>query len=368
MKTRLLILVRGLYIGGAELVIGNICRNLNRDLFDVSICYLMLNGPVGEELSAAGFHVFKLPRFGFRYGRYFSFIKLCRVIKQIGIDVVHTHDTAALVDASQCRIMLPRIKLVHTFHFGNYPYARRNSLILERLFWRAPDQLVAVGYEQKAMIQQTFNIPRNRVLTIWNGVENKTAATDCPILSRVAEEGNLIIGSLSTLIEQKGITHLLDVARHLKNRVNGFVFVIVGDGPLRPILEAKCRRHNLENVVHFLGWVEHADSRVLPLFDIFFQPSLWEAMSMVLLEAMAAGKPIVASNVGETRHVIDHGKSGFLTEPGNVVNMVDALEKLIKQPRLRTSFGVSAARRYQQYFTAKNMAIQYEKLYHALLS
>ena len=78
-----------------------------------------------------------------------------------------------------------------------------------------------------------------------------------------------------------------------------------------------------------MGWVTEAPARILPLFDIFIQTSLWEAMSMVILEAMAAGKPIVATEVGENRHVIKHGESGFLSQPGDTKAMAGYVERLL---------------------------------------
>jgi glycosyltransferase involved in cell wall biosynthesis len=165
------------------------------------------------------------------------------------------------------------------------------------------------------------------------------------------------------LIEQKGLTHLLDVIHILKKRHNNFVIVIAGEGRLRNELEEKSKRLGLEDTVFFLGWLGNAASKILPVIDIFIQSSLWEAMSMVLLEAMAAGRPIVTTNVGENSHVIDSGENGFVVGPGDVHAMAEALEKLILNEELRARFGLRAKQKYEKYFTAEIMTRNYERIY-----
>jgi glycosyltransferase involved in cell wall biosynthesis len=367
-KINLLFVTWGLYIGGAELVVANLCKNLNKDLFNISVCYLKLDGPIGRELSEKDFKVFTLPKSKLLHTDYISFLKLASIVKQKKIDIIHSQDTASLVDSSLCRLIVPGLKLVHTFHFGNYPHLPGNNLLLEKFCWRVPDKLIAVGNEQRDAIKNTLRIPDQRIITVWNGIEKKEAAIDNNIVKRFSNNKRVVIGALSTLIEQKGLTYLLDVAALLKKSHSNFIFIIAGGGPLLDALESKCRSLGLQDIVFFLGWVEDAASRILPFFDIFFQPSLWEAMSMVLLEAMAAGKPVVATDVGENRYIIDEGENGFLIAPKDIHGMAMALEKLILQPDLREKFGQAGKNKIDKYFNASTMAAAYEKVYQKVLS
>jgi len=362
-KWNLLIVTSSLYIGGAEVVIANLCKYLNKDSFNISVCHLKERGMIGEELYNEGYDIVGLPRPKSNKTNYLSFLKLRTIIKEKNIDIIHSHNTYSLVDSSLSKLSLLKIKMVHTFHFGNYPNYTKRYMLLEKLFWRVPDMLVAVGNEQKKVIQKTYKIPGHKVLTIWNGVENRKANVDPLLLQRFSKRGKIIIGSISTFIEQKGLTYLLDVAFTLKKRNKNFLFLLVGDGPLRSELESKCRNLGLTNTVFFLGSVKNAASKVLPLFDIFCQSSLWEAMSIVVLEAMAMGKPLIVNDVGENRHVIDDGKFGYVVAPMNVDNMADALDKLIRKTKLRTKFGLRASKKFQSYFTIERMCKQYEQLY-----
>jgi glycosyltransferase involved in cell wall biosynthesis len=119
----------------------------------------------------------------------------------------------------------------------------------------------------------------------------------------------------------------------------------------------------LQDNVYFLGWVDSASSAILPLFDIFIQSSLWEAMSVVILEAMMAGKAIVATKVGENVHVIDNGINGYLVEPGSTEKLVYYMDKLIRSKPLRDKLGTDAQLKSHKNYTIQNMINNYEELY-----
>ena len=362
-KHKILIVTSSLTIGGAETVIANLCKHIDRDIFNVTVCHLKERGETGQALLDAGYDVVGVTRSTHRAANYLSFLKLRRIINEKKIELLHSHTTYSLIDSALCKLSLPRLKLVHTFHFGNYPHYAKKYLLMEKMLWRVPDRLVAVGGEQGKVIQRTHGIPNGRIGTVWNGVEHRGPAPDPSIRECFVGNGKAIIGTIATLIEQKGITHLLDVASALKAKGKRCLFLIVGDGPLRKDLENKRHELDLDDMVFFLGWVKDAASRVLPIFDIFFQPSLWEAMSMVVLEAMAAGKPIVATDVGENAYIIEDWKTGLIVKPANVDAMVGSLETVLGNPELRNTLGAAATRKYQETFTSERMAERYEQLY-----
>lgn len=170
-KPNVLLLNSTLHIGGAENVIATLCRRLSRQRFNVVVGYLKQCGIVGELLQREGCEVVGVMPPTNRLLRYFSFLGLRRLIHARRIDVVHTHDLHSFIDASLCRLLMPRLRVVHTFHFGNYPHQRRRYLAIQKLLWRAPDRLIAVSHAQQKAIQQTFRIPTHRIETIWNGVD-----------------------------------------------------------------------------------------------------------------------------------------------------------------------------------------------------
>jgi glycosyltransferase involved in cell wall biosynthesis len=173
----------------------------------------------------------------------------------------------------------------------------------------------------------------------------------------------MVIGSLSTLIEQKGVEHLLQAARILAERGTPFRLVIAGDGHLRQRLEALAEQLGLGARVEFLGWIEDGARRVLPWIDIFVQSSLWEAMSMVVLEAMSCGCPIVATTVGDNPFVIRDGESGFLVPPADPFTLADRLGMLLEDEGLRARLSAAARRDYEERYTADRMCAEYASLY-----
>jgi len=116
------------------------------------------------------------------------------------------------------------------------------------------------------------------------------------------------------------------------------------------------------------GWVTSAADVTLPSFDIFFQPSLWEAMSVVTLEAMANGKPVVATRVGEAPNVIENGVDGMLVDAKDIGGMAAALERLIVDPALRRTMGETARQTVERKLTVDHMTRAYERAYMDVLS
>lgn len=353
--------------GGAERVIANIAKYLDRDHFNLTICHLKERGEIGEELEREGYHVVGVSPPRSVFSRYFSFFKLRNIVVKNKIDLIHSHTTHSLVDGALVRCTLPGVKMVHTFHYGNYPNYVKRYMYMEQVFSRFSNRLVAVGMEQRKTICTAYGIAPERILTAFNGVEWLGTLPDQEWMERLTLAGRLVIGTICTFIEQKGLTYLLDSALHMAQQGSDVVFVVVGDGPLRPEIEEKCRRLGLTDRVFFTGWKPNAASSMLPLFDVFFQPSLWEAMSMVVLEAMAAGLPVVVTDVGDNHHVVLDGVTGLVVSPKDVGAMVLALKTLVDSKDLRQQFGESGRQRFEQYYTARAMAQRYEDLYSEVL-
>jgi glycosyltransferase involved in cell wall biosynthesis len=149
----------------------------------------------------------------------------------------------------------------------------------------------------------------------------------------------------------------------VKDKGHDVVFTVVGDGHLRPQLEARRRELGLHDSVFLPGWITSAADVAMPTFDVFFQPSLWEAMSVVILEAMATGKPIVATQVGENPRIIEDGVDGLLINPGDIDGMTAALCRILDDPALAARLGTAARRKAEQQFSVEHMTHAYERVY-----
>jgi glycosyltransferase involved in cell wall biosynthesis len=361
---KLLIVASTLHVGGAERIIACLAKNLDPKKVKVSVCYLKENGVVGDELVKVGVELLPLP--GRIYGQSdrLTFLKLRKLIMDRGFTLVHTHDMHGFLDACACRLTTPGFKHVHTFHFGNYPHREPLYRRLEQLLWRIPDVLVGVGRAQADSIRRLYGIPEARMRILWNGVDQPSPRVSPAVIAAAEGAAGPVIASISTLIPQKGLQHLIDAAARLKSRGHKFRLLIVGGGHLMDSLTEQAIALGLgDQHIRFLGWVPEASDCALPVCDIFVQSSLWEAMSVVVLEAMASGKPMVITSVGENPYVVEHGKTGMLVPPGDPEALADALQELLTDPSLRERLGRNARQRHAERFRVTDMTQAYESLY-----
>ena len=222
---------------------------------------------------------------------------------------------------------------------------------------------MAVGHGQKRQLMAAHRLSDADLTVVYNGVQLPSGTGDPGFRASIGAVGRLLIGTICTLIEQKGVPDLLDVARRVVDAGHDVRFVVIGEGRLRPMIEARRRELGLDDHVILTGWLTDAAVRALPTFDIFFQPSLWEAMSMVTLEAMAVGRPIVATRVGEAPAILEDGRDGYLVEPRDVDGMAATLLRLITNPGLRQRVGEAARRKVEGRFTVQDMTRAYETIY-----
>lgn len=362
-KVHVLLSIRTLTGAGAELVVETLTRGLDSRYFDVTVCEGVGRGEKGDRLRSLGFDVVSFVPDGNPRKSYANFLRLRRLVAVKRIDVIHSHSATALTDAALCKLLSPRLKVVHTFHFGNYPAVPPSIARLERTFGRLADVRVAVGHGQEAAIRATYGLEAGQIRTIWNGIPRRPVRIDQERLAPIRARGGVLIGMVGTLTEQKGHADMFETAQLLRQRGVPHQLVVAGGGRLRTELEQRCRALGLTDSITFLGWVHDAAETILPGIDIFFQPSRWEAMSMVLLEAAALAKPIVCTDVGEASRILEHGTHALMVAPRDARSMADALERLIANPDLRREMGEAARARVEACCMADSMVRRYEELY-----
>ncbi|MCW5886761.1 MAG: glycosyltransferase [Anaerolineales bacterium] len=180
-----------------------------------------------------------------------------------------------------------------------------------------------------------------------------------------AGEQQTLCLTVGRLTVQKGHSYLLDaIAQTTQPEL---VFAFVGHGPLDAELRAKAQHLGIASRVHFVG-VRSDVAQWLSVADVFVQPSLWEGMSLALLEAMFAGLPIVATRIPATAEVLAHENTGLLVDPEQPQAMAQALDRIAADAALRQRLGQQAQRVAQQQYTAAAMGTAYqqfiEKLWH----
>lgn len=177
------------------------------------------------------------------------------------------------------------------------------------------------------------------------------------------EPHQLLFLTVGRLMLQKGHTYLLDAIQQLHNP--DFIFVFVGQGPLRQELESKAQRLGISERVRFAG-VRQDVAQLLEAADVFVQPSLWEGMSLALLEAMFAGLPIVATRIEAATDVLTHEQSALLVEPRDPADLAQALTRIASDSSLRQRVGAAAKQDAQSKYTVDVMGAAYAGLIESL--
>jgi glycosyltransferase involved in cell wall biosynthesis len=177
-------------------------------------------------------------------------------------------------------------------------------------------------------------------------------------------EGEVVVGCVANYRPGKGVEMMIEVADRLRSAPEPLRFVLVGDGPLRGALERRVRDLGLEDVVMLRG---HPDAtRIYPAFDLVIQASVSEGLPNAILEAAAAGKPIVATVVGGTAEILRDGRNGVLVAPDNPDALAAALLGLVRDPRRQERLG-RAARDRAREFSPRALAEQTAELHASLL-
>jgi glycosyltransferase involved in cell wall biosynthesis len=180
------------------------------------------------------------------------------------------------------------------------------------------------------------------------------------------EENLFILGNIARLTEQKGQEVLLQAVSLLGRNGRNLKVVLVGGGPRRGELESLADRLGISDHVLFLG-PRHDLPELLSLFDIFVLSSLWESLPVIILEAMAMGKPVVATDVAGVSEVVEHGVTGLLVEAGNPQLLAQAILKLMDNPELAAQMGLAGRQRVERDFSVERMVAETTALYDDLL-
>ncbi|MBL0159496.1 MAG: glycosyltransferase [Bryobacterales bacterium] len=284
--------------------------------------------------------------------------ELRRWVAGTGVDIVHTHGYKANFYASGA-LWGRSTGWVTTCHTGtdqpeSTPFLRAYDA-MNRYLLRRVDRVVAVSPAIAAGLLAQ-GVDEARLATIGNGV-----AADRFQLPHTPE-GVPVVGIVGRLIREKGPYILLEAAERIIGEFPKTLFVFVGDGPERAELERAAADAGLAGNVHFAG--ERSDMpEVYASFDVFAQPSFSEGMPMTVLEAMAAGLPIVATSVGAVPSLLEPAECGLLCPPGDAAALAESVLLILRDEALAARLGAAARQHLRAHYSAEAMAGQYLALY-----
>jgi len=290
-----------------------------------------------------------------------------RLVRARGIDLMHTHGYKAdiygyLAARSEDT---PLVATCHNWLAGGAALAAYN--FLDRMALKRFDAVCAVS---PAIAQElvSLGLHRERVTVIPNGID-VTAFDATPIARHEPAQGEArqVVGIVARLDLQKGFDYLLRAVASLRGSFPALRLLIVGEGPDREAIEQMVRRYDLGEVVTMAGQQTDMPAAYASM-DIFVLPSLNEGLPMTLLEAMAAGKPIIATRVGAIATVIADQETGLLIAPADGAGLTHALRQLLADSGLRRRLGRNGRAKVAQNFTAGAMVQKYRDVYKQVLA
>ena len=281
--------------------------------------------------------------------------RLSRVIKQLQPEIVHAHDPHGVAMASLALSMstLPvRARLIAS---RRVDFHMRQSA-LSRWKYRQVDCFICASDAIRRIVVSD-GIPRKRTVTVHEGIDlGRVAAAPPATLHQelwLPHEAPLV-GNVAALVPHKGQRHLVDAAARVLPEHPDARFIIAGEGELRASLEQQIRQHHLEKHVMLVGF--RADILSLhKAFDVFAMSSVTEGLGTSLLDAMACGKPVVATTVGGIPEVVVHEETGLLVPPRDPAAMAAAIVRLLADPGLRQQMGEAGLARVRTHFSAETM-------------
>lgn len=357
-----------LSVGGAERLILGLARQLDRARFAVRVCSLgSLRGNLLQpELEALGVPVELV---GSR--RFYDPACLATVARSVranGVDLIHTHLTYADVVGRTVGRLTGR-PVVSTLHNEPYDYDRQrfDRRLLQRLTARhATSMLVAVSPRLRELYLAAWGLRPERVTAIMNAVPLAPFLA-VPPRPEPGPDDELAITTIGRLSPQKEQRLLLEAMALLLPRCPQARLTIVGQGRLEQELRARAAALGIAERVSFAG-VRRDIAAVLAASDIFVLSSRWEGVPITAAEAMAAGRPVVLTDVGGCRDLVDHGVSGLLVPPGDARALAGALLELAGDPPRRRALGEAARERARRELSMELFARRHEALYEALLA
>jgi glycosyltransferase involved in cell wall biosynthesis len=259
-------------------------------------------------------------------------------------------------------------KLVVSVHGADfYPDGRPNRKHSWLMGWllSAADRVVAPS--RAFLLQFLELLPQFNLKTtaIHNGVDV------AELLGAVTAQHNNLANYILCIAHQnpkKNLDQLIRAFMRVKNIDTSLSLVLVGDGPMRRTLEELAGALQLDGKIHFLGWKNRAEvAELLKGCTLFVLPSKSEPFGIVIIEAMACRKPVVASRVGGIPEIIEHGKNGIMVDPDDPLDLAGAIEALLNDPDLRESLGANGQLTVHERFTYETMGRRYESLFSRLL-
>ena len=358
-RRSVLLLGDSLRAGGTEGQFVEIACGLDRARWDVHVSCLRAEGPLRARLEAAGVGAWSCGRGSLKPPRFLPAVwGLVRYLRVHGIRLVHCFDFYSnILGVPAGRLARVPVSIASQRDLGDLrpPGQQR----VHRAALRLADHVLVNSEAVADRVRLN-----GRVAVIPNGVD---LARFGPAPTSRLRSAGMTVGTLAHLRPEKGLVDLVQAAAIVRGSHPQHRFVLWGEGPLRPRLEELVRQLGLGGTVELRGTTTEPEVALRQL-DIFVLPSVSEACSNALLQAMATGLPVVATRVGGNPLLVADETTGLLVPPAQPAELAKAILRLIEAPALATALGARARQRVREEFGVDRMLARVQALYDRLLA
>jgi len=366
---RVLHVIDNLEVGGTETQMVQMAQRLASSVDLMTVATLRAGGPLTDQLKDAGIQIIEFPkrRTMLSFQAAYQLIRMAWFIRREKIDVVHAHDLWANLMA------IPAARLARA------PVVISSQRNLATLWWYTPlrkrfiryvhllaNHVVVNSMAVKRLMENEFRIPAERLRVLNNGVDferfSKSGIDRQTLFPTIGLNSKLIVNVANMNTEVKGHAVLIEAAKEICAGSSDVYFALIGDGPLRPHLESRVREIGLQDCFRFLGRRRDIPE-ILSCADLFVLPSFAEGLPNSVLEAAAAGLPVIATQVGGIPEIIEHGASGLLVPPGDKQALVAAVRQFLKDPPFAARLGRAGQQRVRSRFSFDSVIAQLRLLY-----
>ncbi len=347
-----------------------VLRNLNPEQFESTVCCIQDRGELADEAEAMGIPVISLGLMT-RGGHDRRVVPALRqLMRNRGIELVHSHLYHANLYGRLAahREGIPAVASVHN------TYARRKWYRhwINRYLARYTFVVTAGSADIERDVLEVDRLPREKVVRLANCID--LTRVDSVLIPAEAKlrlgfaATDFVIGTVGRVEEQKGHVFLLEAFAQLRRLPGGanLRLLLVGDGRLLPALRETADRLGIAEACRFPGSITSLGD-VYRALDLFIMPSLWEGLSLAMLEAMAAGLPVIATDVGGAREVLGDNQWGLLVPPKDAGTIAAAAEKLLANQQTCAAMAATGAERVRSHYSVAALARQLSEIYRTAL-
>jgi len=370
-KIKLLYAITGFEVGGAKYVVTQLIKNIDRNIFDI---YLLTNysNNSNNHIGQLDIKIKKLPFLVRNINPLLDLIALISIytyLRKEKFDIIHTHTSKAGFLVRVAARLLKTKVIVHTPHGHLYQsdskiqgVAKLKTFfkIIETWINKFTDKIVCISKDELEVYVALRIAKRDKLELIYNGLDTNNYK-----IQPRGEDGLINIGTISRLVPEKGLEYFIDMVELLAGST--YKFRIVGYGNQEKFLKQYAKAKRIFDKIEFIIPSNGAIDQLKDL-DIFVSTSLYEGLGISIMEAMAAGKPVIATKTGGVPELIRDGVDGLLAPTHDAQALKEHVELLVKDRDLALEMASSARKRVEEQFSLDKMVSRTQALYLELLN